>query len=612
MAQLAMISNSIPGDPRVPLLVLYVPSFVLLSYGATLSDNGVYLVSRPIPFEQVRDAWIAVPQPNHAWRFREVRKILSDSLDNEIVENVNGTHDPNGAYLDATPAKVKEILLSLNPGPRASERDQLVAELDAGDRSFNLKRRCVAMCSRHYSNTYNSASQREPLKLRVCPQCMHETPTKLAICHHCLAIFDCVGRKEYIAPTATVVIDVPEVNVDTLQQAQAEADAEVEAAMDAEPTPEPGSADGSDRETSPEPDPEALEHDEEMMGEGDRQDANDVDYDESILDDELRGVLQLGHDSNINTLNARAMAALTVRLYPEDQGPYFVANYDSSHVAAQFMDVIFCGLIYDFWPSFARFYRLPYPDMLMRFKDGSRHDAMGNWPIVELDANIGLPRDLTDAEIIEHTRQPEMKEWRHRRYKMHKMLSIAVRGCIALDYRREHFNIKDHPRRTVRADMRVTFNRILTCVFGVKAYSYFRGNMPHVPGYMHIDPGAMLASQPVKETLTETLVLVRGHGYALPPDCDKKFTGYLLDKKRRPMAEMKILPIEYLAREPTDQQRADAIQQENCDTGVRQGQSYAMPSSARPSHHPGPYPAQRPKGSNKGERGRWDRASRML
>ena len=105
---------------------------------------------------------------------------------------------PNGTYYDATPAKVKEILLSLNPGPHAAERDQLVAELDAGDRSNNLKRRCVAMCSRHYSSTTHAASQREPLRLRVCPQCMRETPTKLAICHHCLAIFDCVGRKEYI------------------------------------------------------------------------------------------------------------------------------------------------------------------------------------------------------------------------------------------------------------------------------------------------------------------------------------------------------------------------------------------------------------------------------
>ena len=159
-------------------------------------------------------------------------------------------------------------------------------------------------------------------------------------------------------------MDAPEVNVDTLQQAQAEADAEVEAAMDAKPIPEPGAVEDSDHETLPEPDAEALEPDEEMMDEGDRQDANDVDYDEGLLDDALRGVLELGHDSSINTLNAKAMAALTIHLYPQDEGPYFVANYDSSQVAAQFMDVIFCGLIYDFWPSFARFYRLPYPDML--------------------------------------------------------------------------------------------------------------------------------------------------------------------------------------------------------------------------------------------------------
>ena len=150
----------VPGDYRMPLLVLYVPSYVLLNYGATLSDNGVYLVSRPIPFEQVRDAWIAVPQQGHRWQFREVRKILSESLENEIVENINGTYDPNGTYLDATPAKVKEILLSLNPGPHAAERDQLVEALDTGDRSYNLKRRCVAMCSRHYISTTTRASQR--------------------------------------------------------------------------------------------------------------------------------------------------------------------------------------------------------------------------------------------------------------------------------------------------------------------------------------------------------------------------------------------------------------------------------------------------------------------
>ena len=496
------------------------------------------------------------------------------------------------------------MLLSLNPGPHASERDQLVAELDAGDRSFNLKRRCVAMCSRHYVSTSSAASQREPLKLRVCPQCMHETPTKLAICHHCLAIFDCIGRKEYLTPITPVVVDVPEVDERILQQAQAEADAEVEAAMDAEPTPEPDSGDDSDRETSPEPDPEALEHDQQMMAEGDRQDLNETQCDEAVLDDDLRGVLQVDYNSTINALSAKAMTALTIRLYSDNQDTFHVANYDSSHIAAQFMDVVFCGLIYDFWLSLSKFYRLPCPDMLMRFKEGNRHDALGNWPIVELDPSTGLPRDLTDVEIIQHTHSPALKMWRHRRYKMHKMLSVAVRGCIALNYRREFFNIKERNPATVRADMHVALNRILKCVFGIKAHSYFRGNMPHVPGYMHIDPGAMLASQPVKEALTETLVVVRDHGYDLPPECDRKYAGYLADRSRRPDKEMKILPIEYAARGPTDQQRADAIQQQNRDTGVRQGTSYATSSNIRPSHYPGPYPAQRPKGANKGDRGR--------
>ena len=62
------------------------------------------------------------------------------------------------------------------------------------------------------------------------------------------------------------------------------------------------------------------------------------------------------------------------------------------------------------------------------------------------------------------------------------------------------------------------------------AYSFFHGNLPQVPDYMHIDPSSMLVAQSAKEALTETLVLVRGHGYPLPPDCHKKFMGYLKDK----------------------------------------------------------------------------------
>ena len=121
------------------------------------------------------------------------------------------------------------------------------------------------------------------------------------------------------------------------------------------------------------------------------------------------------------------------------------------------------------------FHRLPYPDMLARFREGSSQDALGTWPVVELDESTGLPRDLTEAEIIDDARQPEMRIWRPKRYQMHKMLSIAVRGGVALGYERSHFNIKAHDRSTVRATMHVTMNRILRCVFGVKRILIFVG-----------------------------------------------------------------------------------------------------------------------------------------
>ena len=131
----------------------------------------------------------------------------------------------------------------------------------------------------------------------------------------CLAIFDCVGRQEYVAPTPQVVDDEPEISEDALQRAQAAAYAEVDAAAEAGSMAEPQDHDVSDAMTVAEPDEEALARDDEMMDERDRQDADVDAYDEGILNNDLRGVLQLRQDSSINTLYARALDALTGHLH---------------------------------------------------------------------------------------------------------------------------------------------------------------------------------------------------------------------------------------------------------------------------------------------------------
>ena len=70
-----------------------------------------------------------------------------------------------------------------------------------------------------------------------------------------------------------------------------------------------------------------------MMDNGDRQDANVDAYDERILDDNLRGILQVSRDFS----TPKPIAAPTVHLH---EGTWPVANYDSGQVARQFMDVV--------------------------------------------------------------------------------------------------------------------------------------------------------------------------------------------------------------------------------------------------------------------------------
>ena len=587
----------VAGDPTMPLLVIYVPSYVLLQYGATLTDSGVILVSRAIPFEQVRDAWVAVPQRDHRWKFATVRKILSMSLEQEIVETINGTYDPQGQYFEPTPARVRDTLLGLNPGPHVTERDQLIAELDSGVRSNSLKRRCVSMCGRLYSSVAPMQNgQRDPLRLRVCPQCMYETPSRLAICHHCLAFFDCIGRKVHFQTQDAVVVEDDDIDAEAVQRAQ-EATGAVIGAADAETVSEPEGADVDDTATVAEPDEEAIAADDQIAEEYERLDApvNDDEQLEASVDDRLRGVLNINQDMSIVVLQARSIDALTVKLR---DGTGFVAQYDSSQMAAQYMDVIFCGMVYDFWQAFDRMMRLPYPDLHARFQTGSRNDALGQWPVVELDESTGLPRDLTGQEIIADTRNEELRAWRPRRFRMHQMMAKAVRGAMAMGFDRQEFNIKGRTPETVRPIMHVMMTRLLASVFGVKAYSYFRRAMPHVPGYLHIDPSAMISAQHIKGVLSETIELVHHHGFMLPPDANAKYMAHLNEPWRRPASDKKILPIEYQVREPTAEQNAEASQARVRETG----RSSRTPAPYRPWHRP------RSDWPDRQQRGQWDRA----
>ena len=72
----------------MPLAVLYIPTYELIRHGGRLTESGMILVSRPIPFKFVRDVWFCVPDPDHLYKFATIQKILGYDLEDGPIANL--------------------------------------------------------------------------------------------------------------------------------------------------------------------------------------------------------------------------------------------------------------------------------------------------------------------------------------------------------------------------------------------------------------------------------------------------------------------------------------------------------------------------------------------
>ena len=62
------------GNRRMPLAVLYVPSTNLIRQGGRITDSGNIIVSRPVPFNFVKEAWFCVPNDDDRRKLRSHRE----------------------------------------------------------------------------------------------------------------------------------------------------------------------------------------------------------------------------------------------------------------------------------------------------------------------------------------------------------------------------------------------------------------------------------------------------------------------------------------------------------------------------------------------------------
>ena len=66
----------VPGSRTTPLAVLYFPTPEIIRLGGKLTESGMVIVSRPIPFKFVKEIWFCIPDPDDMYAFETIETIL--------------------------------------------------------------------------------------------------------------------------------------------------------------------------------------------------------------------------------------------------------------------------------------------------------------------------------------------------------------------------------------------------------------------------------------------------------------------------------------------------------------------------------------------------------
>ena len=116
------------GNQRMPLAVPYIPSADLIRQGGRITDCGNIIVSRPAPFNFVKEAWFCVPKDNDRRGFELVEKIMDERLEDELVLD----YQPSPILRDFKKDQdIMGLLCDMPTGPHNAEKERLLCALAA-------------------------------------------------------------------------------------------------------------------------------------------------------------------------------------------------------------------------------------------------------------------------------------------------------------------------------------------------------------------------------------------------------------------------------------------------------------------------------------------------
>ena len=568
------VRTRIPGRPRSPIAVLYVPAYELMRYNAVITINGMFLVQRQIPFEAVKHVWICMPSQGRYFEFSEVFKVYSKELSKEMVEGygdarINPDRDPPKPSVE----DLVSTMEGTDAGAHEGERREILQAIEqAGDTvPGNIIKRAFQFLSRTFRRVTTHTTTSDPLILRVCPCCGRHTPASFAICLTCGRVFLSMGRIQHVRANPEPERIDPEVVRQALNQAAAVVNNEVvEIDVEEEPTSEPVQEDAlplrgvqnpagdveanSPRESVAEPEAEEIPDEIRDMYRDVEMEAPN--QEEVEIDAQNQRAFVLVGDREGDTLDDRnerkARLALECNVNIDTD---YAACVDHNFRLYCHLDAFFAYVLVHKWNLFEKIIMTPYKKMKDQFASGMRHDASGTWPIVPIDEDTALPRDLMEDEVRQYASSVENQQFMIERYYANKFVFYVMRGAIQLGYNKESFNLPmipdeaEDPKAFAEAGQRVHMfmAKIIYQVLNVRLYSYTKPNaeIPYHAAFKYINPIQLLSLMDSQKVSVNNLLVMRDSGCALPNQYSKKLDRWLSDQKKD-MSILKLKPTQYL------------------------------------------------------------------
>ena len=568
------VRTRIPGRPRSPIAVLYVPAYELMRYNAVITINGMFLVQRQIPFEAVKHVWICMPSQGRYFEFSEVFKVYSKELSKEMVEGygdarINPDRDPPKPSVE----DLVSTMEGTDAGPHEGERREVLQAIEqAGDTvPGNIIKRAFQFLSRTFRRVTTHTTTSDPLILRVCPCCGRHTPASFAICLTCGRVFLSMGRIQHVRANPEPERIDPEVVRQALNQAAAVVNNEVvEIEVEDEPPSEPVQEDAlplrgvqnpagdaeanSPRESVAEPEAEEIPDEIRDMYRDVEMEAPN--QEEVEMDAQNQRAFVLVGDREGDSLDDRnerkARLALECNVNIDTD---YAACVDHNFRLYCHLDAFFAYVLVHKWNLFEKIIMTPYKKMKDQFASGMRHDASGTWPIVPIDEDTALPRDLMEDEVRQYASSVENQQFMIERYYANKFVFYVMRGAIQLGYNKESFNLPmipdeaEDPKAFAEAGQRVHMfmAKIIYQVLNVRLYSYTKPNaeIPYHAAFKYINPSQLLSLMDSQKVSVNNLLVMRDSGCALPNQYSKKLDRWLSDQKKD-MSILKLKPTQYL------------------------------------------------------------------